>query len=408
MKPLVEAQREVLTAVGRLGIETVDISGVFGRVTAEACVSSVEVPPFANSAMDGFALRAADVVRTPVALGVIEDVPAGSVPTLPVPPGSATRIMTGAPMPEGADAVVKVEDTRVDSDGAVTILEGVIAGVNVREAGGDVGIGDTLVEAGVRMTSRHVATLASVGIMPVVSKIPVVAVLSTGDEVVEPSTSDLSPGKIRDTNRLLLKSVLRELGVQVLDLGIIGDDPAELSAVYQKAAATADVIVSTGGVSMGDYDFVKQVLGDMGSVDFWSVAMQPAKPFAFGSIQGVPLFGLPGNPVSTFVAYEQFVRPALLHMMGATQLFRPRIQAVMGEDVVTTPEKDVFLRVMLAPDRSGTFVALQSGGQASNVLSALAQADAFAFVPVGVGSLSAGDSVTLEMFTWSEDRMLDD
>ena len=408
MKPLLEAQRDVLDAVARLGTEAIDIAAALGRVTAQPCVSAVEVPPFANSAMDGFALHAADVVRTPVALGVVEDVPAGSVPTKPVPHGSATRIMTGAPMPDGADAVVKVEDTRVDSDGAVTILEGVSTGVNVRSAGGDVRIGDTLVDAGVRLTSRHIATLASAGVMPVVSKSPVVAVLSTGDEVVEPSTPNLGPGKIRDTNRLLLKAALRELDVEVLDLGIVGDDPAELSNVYQRAAASADVIVSTGGVSMGDYDFVKQVLGGMGSVDFWSVAMQPAKPFAFGFVQGVPLFGLPGNPVSTFVAYEQFVRPALLHMMGATHVLRPRIQAIMGQDVATTPEKDVFLRVMLAPDSSGTFVAVQSGGQASNVLSALAQADAFAFVPVGVGSLSAGDAVTLEMFTWSEDRMLDD
>jgi len=159
---------------------------------------------------------------------------------------------------------------------------------------------------------------------------------------------------------------------------------------------------------MGDHDYVKQVLGDMGTVDFWKVAMQPAKPFAFGSINGVPLFGLPGNPVSTFVAFEQFLRPGLLRMMGASALFRPRVTGVMGEDLATAPDKEVFVRAMLALDSGQSFVAVKSGGQASNVLSALAQAEAFAVVPVGTSSLSAGDTVTLEMFTWRENRGLDD
>lgn len=408
MKLLGDAQREVLDAMTRLDVEQVDVADAVGRVTAEPCVSAVLVPPFSNSAMDGFAVRAADLAKTPVALAVIEDVPAGSVPTRPVGPGHATRIMTGAPMPEGADAVVKVEDTRVDADDSVTILVGVGGGTNARAAGGDVAPGDVVVGSGVRLTSRHAASLASAGIRPKVSKIPTVVVMSTGDEVVEPHIADLAPGKIRDTNRVILVSALRELGVDVIDFGIVGDDAGELSDAYRRAADAADAVISTGGVSMGDYDYVKQVLGDMGSVDFWKVAMQPAKPFAFGSINGVPLFGLPGNPVSTFVAYEQFVRPALLHMMGATALFRPRIVAVMGEDVSTSIEKEVFVRVMLATDTDGRFVAVKSGGQDSNVLSALAQAEAFAVVPVGTGSLSAGDPVTLEMFTWDENRGFDD
>lgn len=407
MKRLADAQRQVLAAMERLGSEVVDVADALGRVTAEPCVSEVEVPPFANSAMDGFAVLSSDVLHTPVALAVIEDVAAGSVPTLGVSEGMATRIMTGAPMPTGADAVVKVEDTRVDAEGSVTILEGVDSGTNVRAAGGDVHMGDVVVPQGVRLTARHVASLASAGIRPVVSHMPVVAIMSTGDEVVEATTLDLAPGAIRDSNRALLRSVLSELGVPTIDLGIIGDDVDELAAAYKSAASRADVIISTGGVSMGDYDFVKHVLGDMGSVEFWKVAMQPAKPFAFGDVNGVPLFGLPGNPVSTFVAFEQFVRPALLHMMGAEKLLRPRLPAVMGEDVSTSVEKDVFLRVMLAVDSGGSFVAVRSGGQASNVLSALADADAFAMVPVGTGSLSAGDAVTLEMFTWDEDRTVD-
>jgi molybdenum cofactor synthesis domain-containing protein len=407
MKPLADAQREVLAAMEQLESEVVELRDALGRVTAESCVSGVEVPPFANSAMDGFAVVASDVSHTPVVLQVLEDVAAGSVPTLNVSVGTATRIMTGAPMPAGADAVVKVEDTRVDVDGSVTIVEGVESGVNVREAGGDVHVGDMVVSSGVRLTARHLASLASAGIRPVVARMPVVAIMSTGDEVVEASTVELAPGAIRDTNRMLLRSMLSELGVPIIDLGIIGDDIAELSAAYESAADAADVIISTGGVSMGDYDFVKHVLGDMGSVEFWKVAMQPAKPFAFGAVNGVPLFGLPGNPVSTFVAFEQFVRPGLLHMMGAENLLRPRIPAVMGEDVSTSREKEVFVRVMLAVDKDGSFVAIQSGGQQSNVLSALADADAFAVIPVGTGSLSAGDSVTLEMFTWDEDRRAD-
>lgn len=407
MKPLLEAQREVLASMRTLESEEVGLAKALGRVTAEPCVSAVEVPPFANSAMDGFAVVSSDVSHTPVVLHVLEDVAAGSVPTVSVTSGAATRIMTGAPMPAGADAVVKVEDTRVDADGSVTILEGVESGINVREAGGDVRTGDVIVPAGVRLSSRHLASLASTGVRPVVSRMPVVAIMSTGDEVVDADTVHLAPGAIRDTNRTLLGAVLSDLGVPTIDLGIIGDDIAGLSAAYESAASRADVIISTGGVSMGDYDFVKHVLGDMGSVEFWKVAMQPAKPFAFGSVNGVPLFGLPGNPVSTFVAFEQFVRPGLLHMMGAEKLLRPQIPAVMGEDVSTSPEKDVFLRVMLALDKDGTFVAIRSGGQESNVLSALADADAFALVPVGTGSLSAGDSVTLEMFTWDEDRAAD-
>ncbi|MCZ7532409.1 MAG: molybdopterin molybdotransferase MoeA [Acidimicrobiia bacterium] len=407
MKFLGDAQREVLDAMARLDVEQVDVTDAVGRVTAEPCVSSVLVPPFSNSAMDGFALRAADVRETPVALTIIEDVPAGSVPIKPVLSGGATRIMTGAPMPEGADAVVKVEDTRVDADGSVAILVGVEAGANVRAAGGDVGIGDVVVGRGIRLNARHAASLASAGIRPRVSRVPVVVVMSTGDEVVEPHTTDLAPGKIRDTNRVMLVSVLRDLGADVIDFGIVGDDAGELSDAYRRAADAADAVISTGGVSMGDYDYVKQVLGEMGSVEFWKVAMQPAKPFAFGSINGVPLFGLPGNPVSTFVAYEQFVRPALLHMMGAAALFRPRIEAVMGEDISTAVEREVFVRVMLATDADGRFVAVKSGGQDSNVLSALAQAEAFAVVPVGTGSLSAGDPVTLEMFTWDENRGFD-
>jgi molybdenum cofactor synthesis domain-containing protein len=408
MRPLAEARAEVLSAMPRLGSGPVDAGSSVGRVTALPALAREHVPPFDNSAMDGFAVIAADVAQAPRTLKVIEDVAAGSVPVSTVVPGTAVRIMTGAPMPSGADAVVRVEDTEAVGRDEVTIAVSVEEQHNVRPRGGDMSPGDVIVDSGIKLTARHAAGLASAGIVPVVSDMPAVAVISTGDEVVPYTTRDLAPGTIRDSNRVLLRAVLAELGVPIIDLGIVGDDPVELRSVYQDAASRADLVISTGGVSMGDYDYVKQVLGDLGSVEFWKVAMQPGKPFAFGSINGVPLFGLPGNPVSSFVSFEQFVRPAILHMMGATNLLRTQIAGTMGEDVVTSPDRTVFLRVMLAQDADGTFVAVKSGGQGSNMLSSLASADAFAAVPVGVGSLSAGDDVTLEMFRWPEGRRGDE
>lgn len=407
MRSLEDAQGEILAAMPRLTAGRVAISASLGRVTSEPVVAHEPIPSFDNSAMDGYAVIASDTESAPVDLVVNEDVAAGSVPEVRVTPGTATRIMTGAPMPEGADAVVKVEDTDLLERGWVTIRVSVEAGRNVRPVGGDVTPGDVIVASGVKLSARHVASLASIGIGPVVADLPTVAIMSTGDEIVDPDTEHLAPGTIRDSNRALLRSMLTELGVPVVDLGIIGDDPDDLRAAYAEAAANADVVVSTGGVSMGDYDYVKQILRELGSVEFWRVAMQPGKPFAFGTIDGVPLFGLPGNPVSTFVSFEQFVRPALLHMMGARNLFRTQIRGTMGEDVHTNEHKTVFLRVMLAHDTDGRFVAVRSGGQSSNVLSSLANAEAFAVVPVGVGSLSAGDDVTLEMFRWPEGRTLD-
>lgn len=408
MKPLEVARAEILTSIPRLGSEQVPLTESLGMVVSEPAIVREALPPFDNSAMDGFAVVAEDVASTPVELTVIEDVPAGAVPKLRVESGSATRIMTGAPMPEGADAVVRVEDTVSSGSGSVVISASAVPGQNVRRAGSDMTPGDVIVEPGTRLTSLHLASLASAGVDPVVARMPRVAILSTGDEIVDPSTKTLRRGTIRDSNRVLLRSVLSDLGVPIVDVGIVGDDPDALRAAYAEAASRADVVVSTGGVSMGDFDYVKQILGDLGSVEFWRVAMQPGKPFAFGTIDGVPLFGLPGNPVSTFVSFEQFVRPALLHMMGATHLLRTRINATMGEDVETSEARVVFLRVVLSRSGDGSLVAKRSGGQGSHMHSSLAGAEAFAVIPVGTGSLSAGDDVTLEMFTWPEGRRIDD
>ena len=405
MRPLEEAQEQVLETVTRMPVAEMPLADCSGLVLAEDVRAPHDIPPFDNSAMDGYAVRAADVATVPATLTVVEDVAAGRAPDRSVGPGEAIKIMTGAPMPAGADTVIRVEDTHQDGR-RVTISVGAPTGTSVRRAGGDIAAGAVVAAAGTRLGPNHLGVLASVGAAhPRVYGRPTVAVLSTGDEVVPYETAELAPGQIRGTNGLVLVSVLQELGVDVLDLGIVGDDADALRATLERAVREADAIVTSGGVSMGEYDLVKAVLGELGGIEFWQVAMQPGKPFAFGTIDGAPLFGLPGNPVSVFVAFEQFVRPALLHMMGSPRLFRPRLPAVLDEAVSTNPAKTVFVRVAVTWEE-GRAHASTSGGQDSNMLSALAAADALAVIPVGTGDVSAGEAVMLEMFRYPEDRGL--
>lgn len=402
MRPLAEAQRDVLAAVDALPTVRLPVDEAAGLVLAEPVTAPHDVPPFTNSAMDGYAVTGTDVASAPVELTVLEDVAAGHTASGAVVPGSAIKIMTGAPVPDGADTIVKVEDTE-PGVGSVRILSATATGTAIRPAGGDLAAGSPVFEAGERLTARHLAVLASLGVSPVVRRRPIVAVLSTGDEVLPPDTAELQPGQIRDTNRTLLKGLLGDLGVEVLDLGIVGDDADDLRAALARGAAEADAVLTSGGVSMGEYDLVKIVLSELGTIDFWKVAMQPAKPFAFGLIDGTPLFGLPGNPVSVMVAFEQFARPALLRMMGSRALFRMHREAVAGAAWNTDPAKTVFTRVTLA-ESDGRLVASPSGGQMSNMLSSLAAADAFARIPVGVGRVEEGDTVSVELFRVPESR----
>lgn len=405
MRPLRSAQHQVLAALPILPKVAVPVGDALGLALREPAVATHPVPPFANSAMDGYAVHAVDVTEVPATLKVLEDVPAGSVATRQVERGTAIKIMTGAPMPEGADAVVRVEDTSQEGQ-LVTITVGVAVGTSVRLAGGDIEAGTSVVEAGVRLTAAHIGVLANIGqAMVEVGRRPRVAVASTGDELVAVDGPRLGPGQIRDSNRPMLIALAQELGAEVVDLGRIPDDEKILTKTLQQGAMDADIVITSGGVSMGEYDLVKAVLSELGDVEFWQVAMQPAKPFAFGRLGETPFFGLPGNPVSTYVAFEQFVRPGLLHMMGATHIARPRIEGRTEVDLETDPEKTVFVRVGSWMEEAIRWCR-PSGGQSSNVLSAVASGDAFAVISQGVDKVIAGEAVTLEMYRWPETRTI--
>lgn len=403
MRPLKAVRAEVLKSMRRLDTETIPFDEGVGRVLAEAVVSSEDVPHFANSAMDGFAVRATDVSEPDAVLEVLADLPAGQVASVSMSDGQAIRIMTGAPMPDGADTVVRVEDTTAEGD-KVRIHTVVEEGTYVREAGGDVRAGQVVFDPGLRMGPIHVGVLATLGLVePVVSRRPRVGVMSTGNELQPPATQNLAPGMIRDSNRPMLVGLLEDAGAEVIDYGRIGDDADELRAALGRAAVETDAIVTTGGVSMGDYDVTKLVLREEAGVDFIKVAMKPGKPLAFGRLGGAPFFGLPGNPVSVVVSFEQFVRPALLTMQGARAVLRPQMTVAAGERLVTDPAKTVFLRVRLEGD-GAALRATQAGGQASNILSVAAVADAFAVVPIGVETIDEGEPVLIELFRSPETR----
>jgi molybdopterin molybdotransferase len=403
MKTLESARSEVLAAVGVLESESVPIWEARGRVLASDVIAGEDVPPFPNSAMDGFAVRAVDVASPGATLEVLGDLQAGSITDVVVGPGEAIKIMTGAPMPTGADTVVKVEDTITDGS-KVEIGIAVEPGTSVRPAGGDVVRDQLVFEKGTRLTPMHIGVLATIGVAnPEVFRRPRVAYMSTGDELAPVETTHLVPGGIRDSNRPMLKALLEEAGAELFDLGIVSDDPEVLRAALDRGSGF-DLMVSTGGVSMGDYDVTKLVLESDAGVGFWKIAIQPAKPFAFGRVGDAVFFGLPGNPVSVLVSFEQFLRPALLRMQGARAILRPQMVAVAAEDLNTDPEKTVFVRVLVDGLAEGGPKVKKSGGQSSNVLSAAAAADAFAVVPRGVATIESGEPVTIEMFKWPETR----
>lgn len=406
MRPIEEVRGQILAAVRRTGVESLGLDDVLGRVLASPVIAPHDVPSFSNSAMDGFAVRSGDVGSPDAVLEIVDDVAAGQAAEVAVGSGQAVKIMTGAPMPPGADTVVRVEDTEEDN-GKVRILTSVEAGTSVRPPGGDVEGGTTVFEAGVRITEAHVGTLATIGVVtPVVARRPRVAVMSTGDELVPADTQVLEPGMIRDSNRPMILGLVADAGAEAIDFGRIPDDADSLRAALGEAAATTDAIVTSGGVSMGEYDVTKMVLRDEADVDFYPVAMKPGKPQGFGKVGGKPFFGLPGNPVSVFVSFEQFVRPALLHMQGASALLRTRAIGVAGAMFESDPAKEEFIRVRFESD-SPKLRCVPTGGQGSHVLSGVAIADAFVVMEVGVGRADLDSPVVVELFRSRETRSVD-
>ena len=288
--------------------------------------------------------------------------------------------------------------------GSVRVIPAVEKGTAVRLAGGDIEEGQVVFSAGARLTPMHVGVLASIGVAnPLVYRRPRVAYMSTGDELAPVNSGALQPGMIRDSNRPMLKALLEEAGVDPVDLGVVPDDEDALRKALAEGSS-CDVVMTIGGVSMGEYDVTKLVLSGEPTVDFWKIAIKPGKPFAFGRIGDAMFFGLPGNPVSVLVSFEQLARPALLAMQGARAIFRPQVQAVTDEDLDTDPAKKVFLRVRFSGEEGRRDRVALSGGQSSNVLSAAAAAEAFAVVPVGTGKVEAGQNVTVELFRSPESR----
>lgn len=393
MIPLDEAQAYVLSGCQPLDVESVPSIDALGLVTAEPIICTELVPPFDNTAVDGYAVQAADTAGAPVELRVIGSIAAGEAPSVPIEPGTAIRIMTGAPLPDGADGVVMVEDTKTsDDDATVTVSATIEHGSAVRHAGEDMRPDQTVFEPGTVLQPGHLGVLATLGIETIAThRRPVVGVISTGDELVE-GPQPLEPGQIRDSNRRTLLSMVAQTGCTPIDLGLIADDEAAVEAAMRDGAARCDALVTSGGVSMGDFDYVKLVLSRIADMRWMQIAIKPAKPMAFGRLDDTPVFGLPGNPVSSMVSYELFARPGLRAMMGmsADILHRPQIAAVADSPLTRRPDgKTHFARVNLRWE-GGLAHIRSAGGQGSHQLSAMAGADALAVLPDGDG-LGIGD-----------------
>ncbi len=400
-----EAREHVLARCDVLRTVEVDLADAAGLVLAEPVVAAEDVPPFANSAVDGYAVRAADVAGAPVLLQVVGEVAAGAHTDRVVGPGEAIRIMTGAPMPAGADASVMVEETeRVDGGARVRVLHAVDAGAAVRVAGDDVHAGDTVLAPGTVVTPAVAGVLATLNARRVraIGR-PRVAVLSTGDELVDDG-SPLGPGQIRESNRTMLVGLVAEAGCTPVDLGIVRDDEVLLARVLRDAASTCDAIVTSGGVSMGDYDVVKAVLSHIADMRWMQIAIKPAKPFAFGTLAAgdrtVPVFGLPGNPVSSLVSFELFARPALRQMAGHKSIDRPLVRAIAGAALRRHADgKTHYVRVRGEFAHDGRYHVVSVGGQGSHQLAATATATALAIVPDGDG-IPAGGEVDTIVVAW--------
>ncbi|GDX19246.1 molybdopterin molybdenumtransferase MoeA [Actinomycetes bacterium] len=401
MIPLHEAQETVLAGCAPLTPQQVAYTEMTGRVLDQDVVAVEDVPPFRNTAVDGYAVRAIDTEQVPVELVVVDTLAAGAEPKVAVNAGEAIRIMTGAPMPNGADAVVMVEDTERVGETHVRISRSAKVRDGVRDAGSDVRAGETVFVRGTVLNAAGIGVLASVNAR-IVRAFPRarVALLSTGDELVVDG-SPLRIGQIRESNLTMLHSMIAATGCEVINLGVVRDDEAKLERVLLEVIERCDAIVTSGGVSMGDFDVVKAVLSKIATMQWMQMAIKPAKPFAFGQLQSsdgrtIPIFGLPGNPVSSLISYELLARPALRKMMGHTDnLMRPAIRAVLDSPLKRKPDGKIhFMRVFGEFAEDGRLHVRDSGPQGSHQLASTAMANGLAHVPDGSG-LQAGEHVSV-------------
>ncbi len=399
---LQEAQRIVLEATPTLGLEKISILDALGRVLGENIVAERDNPPWDNSAMDGFAVRWDDIkrehaIQKTVTLTVIEDVPAGKMPSKSVGAGQAIRIMTGAPLPKGADTVLKVEDTEHTPD-SVRVFKPEQQGANVRPQGEDVKKGECIIEKGTQIRPGEAGMLAILAKSFIFAyQRPRVAILSTGDELAD-LDERFSEDKIINSNSYGIAAAVQEAGGIPVLLGIARDTLAALKEKISQGL-TADILVLSGGVSMGDYDFTKAVFHELGAeMNFWKLAIRPGQPLAFGKIQGKLAFGLPGNPVSSMVTFEQLVRPAMLKMSGHRSYGRPVVQAVFQEKFSKRTDRRHFLRGVLTQEE-GVFKVRTTGAQGSGILTSMVKANCLIDIPVEVERVNPGDLVSVQLLS---------
>lgn len=408
-----EALTAVLAAVSVLPAERVTLSQALGRVLAAPIVAQDNLPPFANSAMDGYALMAADVAgaagETPVTLRVVGDIAAGVAPAVQVEPGTAVRIMTGAPLPPGADAVVPVEDTdeawrqkERPLPSAIQVKRAVNSGDYLRLAGGDIQAGQVVLQVGHLIRPQEIGILASLGMAELrVVRRPQVGILATGDELI-PVEAPLQPGKIRNSNGYTQAAQVTALGAIPVSLGIARDTEDDVRARLQTGLDVGvDLFISSAGVSVGAYDVVKAVLEAAGNVGFWRVRMRPGKPLAFGLYRGVPYLGLPGNPVSAMVSFERFARAAILKMGGHSRLERPQVQAELQQPL-SSDGRESYIRAVVKRGEDGRYLATPTGSQDSHMITSLVKANALLIIPEGTKQVEVDQTLTAWMLDWPE------
>ena len=387
-----EAQRLILERASALTAERVPIREAAGRVLAEPAEAAVDLPPFPSSAMDGFALRSADTESAPRVLPVVARIAAGRPATRALAAGEAMAISTGGVVPEGADAVVPIELVEETADG-VTLAAPVALGANVRDRGGDVRAGDVVLEAGVRLGSAQIASLAAAGVASAAcTRQPRVGILATGSELRQPG-EPLGPGEIYESNGLLVAASVRSAGAVPFDLGVVADDPAELRRTLAAALGDFDVVVTSGGASVGPHDLVRATQRELGVEEvFWGVSIKPGKPFAFGVRDGCVVFNLPGNPVSVLVTFEVLVRPALNALLGVSDPLPSYRRGILAAPARRNRQRDEFVRARTAR-RGDDVLVTPLAGQESHMIVRAGRADALLALEAGEGELAAGESV---------------